>query len=253
MIKRIYIVLLMLVPMVAMAEQTPSDVSSGQPFRASLHPSRGEKGENEKVNRHEIRIGIGESFLGHIFRMGGEPARGIHDYYYYPCHQNGMAVEEVHSILQQTYAQTDKDVAWAPHVFGEYMYRVNSWLGVGVQTDFYTRSHREQYFNYYGDYRGEAYVSELCWAIMPVVRFTYLRREYVSLYSHIGIGYGGNFYMRNQKLESSEHLPAFGATLLGVSVGKAHWFGTLELGTFNTPANFMFMERMFSLSVGYRF
>lgn len=222
------------------------------PLSGSPLWEREKTSEQIEENPHEIRIGLGESFMGHMFRMGCEPERGIFEYYY-PCHQDGMSVEELHSILKQTYTQTDKNVAWAPHVFGEYMYRIKPWLGVGVQTDFYTRSHRERYFNGYGDYRGEAYVAELCWAIMPVVRFTYLRREYVNLYSQIGIGYGGNFYMRDHQLENSEHLPAFGATLLGVSVGRAHWFGTLELGTFNTPANFMFMERMFSLSVGYRF
>lgn len=205
--------------------------------------------ENIAANPHEVRVGIGESFLGHMHKMVEdelcvpEPALPI----------EGTPVEEIHKILCSKYGRNYNRVAWAPHVFGEYLYRVNRWFGVGVQTDFYISSHRRKELNGYGDLLSDSYLSEVCWAIVPVARFTYLRRENVSLYSHIGLGYSGNFYMTDHKLRDSEHLPAFCATVLGISFGREHWFGSLELGSFNTAANFMFMERMLSLSVGYRF
>lgn len=204
--------------------------------------------ENIAANPHEIRIGIGESCFGHFFMQGG-------------CYEDrqpyiiaeGLSVEEIHKILSQPYPTRYAYIAWAPHVFGEYMYRVNRWFGVGVQTDFYIQSHREKLQNGYGDFLGDDYISDVCWAVVPVARFTYLRRENVSLYSHIGLGYSGNFSLRNHKLKDSLHLPAFGATFIGVSWGREHWFGTFELGCFNTAANYMFLERAFSLSAGYRF
>lgn len=213
--------------------------------------------EHILANRHEVRIGMGESFLGHLTHFASEPPYGSwmyghmsydhqHDYIY--------STDEVHQALSTPYSDRYNYVVWAPHVFGEYMYRFNRWFGLGVQTDFYTRSNRMKEFNGYGDQIGpEHYESEFCWAVLPVARFTYLRRERVSLYSHIGLGVSANFSMTDHHVDYTDVLPAFSATLLGVSVGRDHWFGTFELGSFNTAANCMFMERLFSISAGYRF
>lgn len=199
---------------------------------------------------HELRVGLGESFLGHLFRFG-EPPLGPWIYHYW-TQSEGLSTGQLHNYLSEPYGSSYDEVAWAPHVFAEYMYRVNRWFGVGVQTDLYTSSYRCKISNGYGDLLDDLYCADVCWAIMPILRFTYYRNEIVSLYSHIGLGYGANFELTDGHLDYSEHLPAFAATFLGVSVGKDHWFGTFELGSMNTAANFMFLERLFSLSVGYR-
>lgn len=213
---------------------------------------RAETEEHMAANPHEFRLGMGESLLGSLFHFVCRDPEGPWMYAHY-CHTNGLSTSQVHDHLSRTYITPYNNVAWAPHVFGEYMYRVNRWFGVGVQTDFYVSSRRYVEQNGYGDRLGDHYQAEMCWAIMPVFRFTYYRSEWVSLYSHIGLGYSGDFGLTDHKLDYSTHLPAFGATFLGVSVGRDHWFGTFELGSMSTVANFRFMDRLFSLSAGYRF
>lgn len=201
-------------------------------------------------NRHEVRIGLGESFMGHMLQFGcivDEPIWG--DFFNY----NHSSVEEVHNYLSQDHYIRYNEVNFAPHVFAEYIYRFNRWFGLGAQTDFYTHSNLMRTRNGYGDLGRQHYESGLCWSVVGVARFTYYRSEWVSMYSHISLGVSTAFGMTDSKVDYTEVLPAFGATLYGISVGKDHWFGTFELGCFNTAANFLFMERMFSLSAGYRF
>lgn len=143
------------------------------------------------------------------------------------------------------------------HIYGEYMYRVNSWLGVGGQLDFGATT-----FNY-NTYKLNAdgnqflassdprYFYDVC--LMPSVRFTYFHHEWVNLYSgvQLGVGIHGDYKGR------AECGAAFGLTALGVSVGREHLFGTFEFGGLSNiqslTAIYTLWTKWFNVSVGYRF
>jgi hypothetical protein len=86
--------------------------------------------------------------------------------------------------------------------------------------------------------------------VIPSVTFTYFSREWVNLYSGIGVGYAMQIESENTT-RNVWHTFAAQATLLGISVGKNHWFGSFEAGALFTGRSFP--DRCFNFSVGYRF
>jgi hypothetical protein len=72
----------------------------------------------------------------------------------------------------------------------------------------------------------------------------------VNLYSGIGVGYAMQLETKG-KTRNIWHTFAAQATLLGISVGKNHWFGSFEAGALFTGRSFP--DRCFNFSVGYRF
>ena len=135
-----------------------------------------------------------------------------------------------------------------PNIFVEYQYRVNSWLSVGLQV------------NAIGDVYSDITVGswELAIAtysegwvhVIPTATFTYFHRDWVNLYSGIGVGYAMQLETKG-KTRNIWHTFAAQATLLGISVGRDHWFGTFEAGALFTGRSFP--DRCFNFAVGYRF
>ena len=135
-----------------------------------------------------------------------------------------------------------------PNIFVEYQYRVNSWLSAGLQV------------NAIGDVYSDITVGswELAIAtysegwvhVIPTATFTYFHRDWVNLYSGIGVGYAMQLETKDQT-RNIWHTFAAQATLLGISVGRDHWFGTFEAGALFTGRSFP--DRCFNFAVGYRF
>ena len=135
-----------------------------------------------------------------------------------------------------------------PNIFVEYQYRVNSWLSVGLQV------------NAIGDVYSDITVGswELAIAtysegwvhVIPTTTFTYFHRNWVNLYSGIGVGYAMQLETKG-KTRNIWHTFAAQATLLGISVGRDHWFGTFEAGALFTGRSMP--DRCFNFAVGYRF
>ena len=135
-----------------------------------------------------------------------------------------------------------------PNIFVEYQYRVNSWLSAGLQV------------NAIGDVYSDITVGswELAIAtysegwvhVIPTATFTYFHRDWVNLYSGIGVGYAMQLETKG-KTRNIWHTFAAQATLLGISVGRDHWFGTFEAGALFTGRSFP--DRCFNFAVGYRF
>lgn len=73
--------------------------------------SKAETKETRDAQRHEVRIGYGDPMY-ETMRWKDEP--------------NKLSVP---MNVRQNYRYTG-------HIYGEYMYRVNSWFGVGAQVDF---------------------------------------------------------------------------------------------------------------------
>ena len=79
---------------------------------------------------------------------------------------------------------------------------------------------------------------------MPVARFTYLNKKNISLYSSLGFAPGIDIYENKCNFTW-----AVDFTYFGMSIGKGHWFGDIELG----GAIPLFFTKMLRVGVGYRF
>ena len=190
--------------------------------------------ERALENRHEVRLGVGD----HIFIPWSD-----------------------------AYLGKELDYKWATqNIFLEYTYQVNSWLGVGLQYNmrgcgintFLKGFPDEEKLP--GDY--EQYAS---WNfdIMPVLRFTYYRSEWISLYASVAGGFAVNYEYQLTDDVTDYRTTTLGyavyGTPFGISVGKEHWFGTFEIGQLFAAAPpserfiFALLERNLNLSVAYRF
>ena len=88
--------------------------------------------------------------------------------------------------------------------------------------------------------------------VMPTVRFTYLRRPWVELYSGLGAG----LLCALDNLGGAEFAPAVNINLFGVQVGKGPISASVELGALNSMFKsrvYMLGSRLVSVSLNYRF
>lgn len=215
--------------------------------------------ETREANRHEVRIGVGDAVMGQLGFTGWyeeplwdwvppDPNRGF-----------GTPTEDYHAYLmkEQLYFAPRHVL---PHFFVGYQYRFNSWFGFGFQFDFSGEYEHYTVHNGYGEYIRSGYTHTLDWALIPEARFTYFHREKVNLFSTLGLGAA----MRTEWSPTLpqwgmepiateyEFSPALQGTLLGVSIGSGHWFGTVELGYQFEPVFGVLMHKMLSASFGYR-
>ena len=128
------------------------------------------------------------------------------------------------------------------HIFADYRRSLTRVISVGAEVDF----------------------QSICWtdsgmrvrnydlSVMPNVRFTWLNREWVRLYS--GLGAGALFAWNNS--DAREVLPVFDVNTIGIQVGKGHWCGSVDLGFMMALRNvnhiFMAGDRMVSVGLNYR-
>ena len=128
------------------------------------------------------------------------------------------------------------------HWFADYQYQITPLVSVGGQADFQSicwTKDNARVRNY-----------DLC--ILPTVRFTYFRREWVRLYSGVGLG----ALVTWDNAGGKDVAPALNLNSIGVQVGKGHWSGSVDLGLMASlkSANliYMFGSRLVSVSVNYR-
>lgn len=186
---------------------------------------------------HELRLGWGDQMFEYLmWREKGHPV-----------------------ILSPSYqAEYNEHFRHIQHWFVEYLYNVNYWYAIGLQVDYsgviwdkvlrngegteLSREINKQFHNI---------------AIIPTVRFSYYHRDYVSLYSALGIGVNVNTGTEmDYKGRSTVASPAVNITLLGMRVGKGRWYGALEVGGLfalnGTEEIYMIASRIFTASVGVR-
>lgn len=134
-----------------------------------------------------------------------------------------------------------------------YHYRVAPWFWIGVSTNYsyYNKIIKVRY-SWNGPLCEVGSRSYHLLGIMPDIRFSYLNRPHVTLYSalsagvdvHISGKYEGDKqykdYYPDQLFYSAVH-----ATLFGVKAGGKHWFGSFELG--------VGYKGVVSAGVGYEF
>ena len=121
-----------------------------------------------------------------------------------------------------------------------YHYRVSPWFWVGVSMNYsyYAKGIRIRY-SWDDPYalQVEGTRSYHLLGFMPEIRFSYLNRPHVTLYSALSAGVDMHISGKYEGDEQyKDYYPdqlfysAFHVTLFGVKAGGSHWFGSLELG-----------------------
>lgn len=185
--------------------------------------------------RHDVRIGWGDMIFETLV------------FHNSPSHQWANP-----SALPPDYRTTDKsNHRFTGHLFAEYQYYFRHWLSFGAQVDFegifWDETPYDRFRNQVGPTTA---VRNYNLIILPELRFTYFRSEYVRLHSGLGLGVNVAF----DNMRGSAVVPAFNLNFLTVQVGKDHWYGAVELGMLNALNGkqvFMVASRLFSVSVGY--
>jgi len=174
--------------------------------------------------RHEFSLGIGDPVMANLSRTTSfrenNSYSGASSWLIIPAHT------EVYTTM--------------PFTLG-YRFRLLKWLWLGGDISYcgFRGTSRDLYT---GDVVTTYREKMLC--IMPAIRFSYLNREHVMLYS--GFAQGLKFD-RTKVYDASTfdvRLP-FQVTLIGVSAGSQSWFGFAELGVGN--------EGIIKAGFGYRF
>lgn len=204
--------------------------------------------ERALENRHEVRLGVGD----HIFIPWSD-----------------------------AYLGKELDYKWTTqNIFLEYTYQVNSWLGVGLQYNMRGYGINTFLKGFLEEVKlpeetGDGFPDEeklpgdyeqcASWTfdIMPVLRFTYYRSEWISMYASVAGGFAVNYAYQLTDDVTDYRTTTLGyavyGTPFGISVGKEHWFGTFEIGQLFAAAPpserfiFALLERNLNLSVSYRF
>ena len=124
----------------------------------------------------------------------------------------------------------------------DYGYWCNEWLYVGASFTWsggFAKEFAETTFKRVDTYNYNAF------GLMPMVRFAWLRRNIVQLYSGIGIGAAFYYYEKPQYHKPRiEPGASYDVTFIGISVGRK-WFGYCDIGTGT--------RGVISMGIGYRF
>ena len=133
------------------------------------------------------------------------------------------------TLTSDTYSK----VRYTPVISLSYHYRAYKWLWVGLTADF------SEFYAYYYDRLTDKRVKgqsehNTFFNLMADLRFSYLNRKHVTLYSELSGGLLiGNFTSKQVQPVATNYTAFAGAvhvTMLGVKAGAKGWFGNVELG-----------------------
>lgn len=157
--------------------------------------------------QHEVRVSVGISPLFSMYN-------GLYDYlpspYYVPRIIDGP-----------TYTTGALSVS--------YGYRFRRWFDLGLLFS-YNCEYKRQFNALSGDYLHRKYQHNI--TIMPTIRFTWLNRKWVRMYSSLGMGMTintTNTTGSGGSTDGNSYALAFQCSYLGLTVGRS-LFGFAELG-----------------------
>ncbi len=184
--------------------------------RSKLDPFDAWKWE---LPRHEFQFNI------------GDPMQNVQFSYLYRQHKDRIRDFGYGALVSTpglwTQPLEDYTVTRYVPVFSfSYHYRAAKWFWVGGLSTF-SGLHTTYRDRLTDEKTGGG--SEFIWTIMPAIRFSYLNREHVTLYS--GAAFGLLFdHIRVREYQGSSTLLTYHLTGLGVKAGGKHWFGDVEVG-----------------------
>jgi len=172
--------------------------------------------QNISLKRHQVRIGWGD-MLFETLAFHNSPSR-----------------------LDGTVKT--RDYRYTGHIFADYRYQLSKLIGLGVQTDFQGIFWKE----------GQAPSDNYDLSILPTIRFTYYRSEWVELYAGAAVG----LMLAFDNARRLEAAPVVCLNPFGVQFGKGAWTGSAEIAPLTALSGsnkiYMLGSRIFSLSINYR-
>ena len=171
----------------------------------------------ETLQRHDIQIGIGDPILpalasGHYIVLASCP----------------------NHLWQQTAfdwfgPDTYKGIYCTPNISIGYKYRLAKWFWLGATVSYtcFLENRHDRVTNVKISSERDHIIS-----IMPSVRFSWLNKKYVTLYSGLSLGYAVDiiqYKSQTEKYSTAEHGVGFQLTAVGVHVGRK-WYGFTEIG-----------------------
>ena len=175
--------------------------------------------------RHEFQLNIGDPYMA--ASTYSHTSLDITEYLFPNLQENPTGPNDAYTWLNPSY-ECRTNVT--PLFSFSYHYRLRKWLWIGA-----TQTFSDVYQNIIspeGDI--ETRLNEYAISTILDVRFSYLNRKHITLYSGLGLGlmlkgydsrYDGNYFLGGVSITSVYQLTAF-----GVKAGSGHWFGNLELG-----------------------
>ena len=207
--------------------------------------------EQRAESPHELRIGIGDPIITNASLSSGiwipSGSAGVWNATF------GKNAQEADVIMKngRIYSQKGK-MHTVGYFFVEYQYRINPYIGVGLNTNVYNIWKEYNVLNGYNEKVGEYREGYLYMDFVPRARFTFLHKQYVNLYASAGIGFAMSTNYEGKKIECA---PKFETTLFGISIGENGFFGAAEF--LNIAFTYPFIRihpvQLFTASIGYRF
>ena len=188
--------------------------------------------DNKTLSRHEFRLGVsdplGFTYLRELFASPilGEPIEGV-------------------SPTKQIFT---------PVFSLDYHYRASKWFWLGLTTGYNFYKEKGNVGNIGMPENPTWQYKEHHFLIMSSLRFSYLNRPHLTLYSGLSVGlyikYGREYRDDDCLIQSitAEYIRMFSAfqlTAFGLKAGAKHWFGSFELGAG--------IKGFANLGVGYEF
>lgn len=202
---------------------------------------------DKSLYRHEFRFGVSDPFG--LWLLKNEQKNWL----------------QVGSIYAQI---VNENRPFTPVFSFDYHFRASKWFWLGITTGYsYYKGTVDYAVNYVVLENAPIYSwqeKEHQFIIMPEIRFSYLNRPHVTLYSGLAMGFlvnRGNYYRGTvddqiwfdivseatsspQKIHTSV-FSAFQLTAFGLKAGAKHWFGSFEAG--------FGIKGFANLGVGYEF
>jgi hypothetical protein len=175
-----------------------------------------------ELPRHEFQFNVGDPVL-----TANSSSIGFDNFFY----DLFRGFPFTYSATYWTHPVGDYPITRIVPTFSfNYHYRAIKWLWVGGLTTV-SGLHNTWHDRFTDEVTGHG--SEVHITLMPDLRFSYLNREHVTLYSGFGLGLNMKLmkdpHLYGEKTQSYYGL-AYQLTAFGVKAGAKHWFGDLELG-----------------------
>ncbi len=162
--------------------------------------------------KHNIRIGYGApSIISWMFTHDAVPGAACCD------------LPLIHSLREQIRNNRYYETAerYLHSLYAEYTTSINPWFSIGAKCTFAAK-----WLSEYDSHTHELFARHNAYDIGALLnmRFEWLRRESVQMYSTVGVGLAAHFERAEGRC-----LPMFDVTFVGLSVGRS-FYGFVELG-----------------------
>lgn len=192
---------------------------------AAFAQNEGEQNWRGYLHRHEVGIGIGDPLVSILYRA--------------PLHW-GCDVGRLDSPENWLNDDVHGDIYTTCPISFHYLYRVTKFLWLGGDLS-YCGVYGRKYLN--AGTVPDGWIKEHYIALMPTIRFSYLNKKYVTLYSGFSTGLLLAINGQGPATECSAHFTGQ-LTAFGVSAGD-RWYGYTEIG--------FGYKGVISAGFGYRF